>query len=95
MAIAVSERNGHLIFAVKVVPRAAKTELAGETEGMLRVRIAAPPVDGAANEELIRFLAKRLGVPRSDISIVAGLSSRKKRVQLANLTEAQLLAALR
>jgi hypothetical protein len=63
----------------------------------VKVRLAAPPVDGAANEELIRFVAERLGVPRSAVRIAAGATSRRKVVEvdgaLAEAVRATLLAA--
>lgn len=73
-------------FHVWVQPRASRTELAGSRDGALRVRIAAPPVDGAANAELVRFLARRLRVPRGNIAIVAGEGSRSKRVVVEGLS---------
>ncbi len=54
-----------MIFDVRVVPRASKSEIVGEHDGALKVRIASPPVDGAANEELIKVLSKKFGVPKS------------------------------
>jgi len=60
--ISYREEGGSLVFAVRVAPRASKTAAAGEHDGALKVRVAAPPVGGAANAELTRFLAKRLGV---------------------------------
>ncbi|HUF11601.1 MAG TPA: DUF167 family protein [Longimicrobiales bacterium] len=67
---------------VRVQPRASRTELAGAYGDAVRIRLAAPPVDGAANEELIRFIAKRVGVPRSAVSIVSGESGRDKLVRI-------------
>jgi len=64
--------------AVAVTPRASRTELAGVADGRLRVRIAAPPVEGAANGELVRFLAKALGVPRAAVAVAAGATGRRK-----------------
>jgi len=55
------EEGGALFFTVRVVPRASKSSIAGERDGALRVRVAAPPVEGAANEELTRLLAQALG----------------------------------
>ena len=55
-----SERDGALLFTVRVVPRAARSSVLGEHDGALRIRLAAPPVDGAANEELARVLARAL-----------------------------------
>jgi uncharacterized protein (TIGR00251 family) len=70
---------------VKVQPRASRTEITGLHDGAIRVRIAAPPVDGEANQELIRFLAKQLGVPRSAVTIVAGETARTKRVDVIGI----------
>lgn len=70
-------------------PRASRTELAGLHGGLLRVRLAAPPVDGAANDTLIRFLADRLQVPRSAMVIDAGARGRRKTVTVADVTLAQ------
>lgn len=79
-----------LILNVRVIPRAKKTELSGERDGALVVRLAAPPVDGAANEALIDFLARVLGVPRRAVRIVGGQHSRNKRVEIAGVSEARL-----
>jgi uncharacterized protein len=72
--------EGKCVFKVQVVPRSARTEIVGEYNGALRVRIAAPPVDGAANDELIRILAKTFKVARSSVKIINGQSARVKRV---------------
>jgi uncharacterized protein len=80
--IAFAEKDGFLIFSVLVVPRASHSEIAGEHNSSLRIRIAAPPVDGAANEELIRVLAKAFGVRKSDVEITSGHSSRRKEVRI-------------
>ena len=77
-----SVKNGILIFNVRVVPRASRSEIAGEHDGALRVRIAAPPVDGAANDELVRVLARAFGVPRSAIEIAGGHASKLKTVRV-------------
>jgi uncharacterized protein (TIGR00251 family) len=75
-----SEKDGSLSFQVRVVPRASRSEIVGEHNGVLRVRIAAPPVDGAANEELIRTLARTFKVSRSAVEITAGHTSKIKHV---------------
>jgi uncharacterized protein len=69
-----------------IQPRAARTELAGAFGDALKVRLKSPPVDGAANEELVRFLAERLGVPRSSVALVAGHSGRRKTVRVAGVS---------
>lgn len=70
---------------VIVAPRASRTTLAGIHDGALKIRLAAPPVDGAANEELIGFLSRLLGVAKSSVSIVAGQSSKRKTVEAGGL----------
>jgi len=87
-----STRDDHLIFNVKVVPRASRSELVGEQDGTLRVRIAAPPVAGAANEELIRLLAKKLEVRASSVTIVSGEASRMKKIAVKGITAQELQA---
>jgi hypothetical protein len=80
--IAYSVRDREVVFKVQVVPRASRSEVVGEYNGSLRIRIAAPPVDGAANEELIRVLAKTFKVPRSAVKLVSGHSSKIKQVSI-------------
>jgi uncharacterized protein (TIGR00251 family) len=71
-----------LTLTILVQPRASRSEIVGPHGDALKVRLAAPPVDGAANEELVRLLAKEYGVPKSAIASVAGLSSRRKTVRV-------------
>ena len=85
-----TEADGAITFGVRVVARASRSEVVGEHDGTLRVRVAAPPVEGAANEELVRTLARALGVPRSAVEIVAGHQSKLKRVRARGATAAQL-----
>jgi uncharacterized protein len=85
-----SEQDGKLKFKVQVVPRASRSEIVGEHNGALRIRIAAPPVDGAANEELIRTLARALGVRKNAIEITSGQSSRTKQVRVTGATSSDL-----
>jgi len=72
--------DGRLSFSVAVVPRASRSEIIGEHDGALRIRIAAPPVDGAANDELIRLLAKTFSVPRGQVEITGGERGKSKTV---------------
>ncbi len=68
---------------IKVIPRAEKTEMAGEMAGgTLKVRVKAAPEDGKANEELCRFLARHYGVARHDVEIITGATSPRKRVRV-------------
>jgi uncharacterized protein len=78
------EDTAGVSFAVRVVPRASRSEVAGLQDGVLRIRIAAPPVNGAANRELVKFLSKRLKVPQAAITLVTGNNSKNKAVRIAN-----------
>jgi uncharacterized protein len=73
-------------IVVHVVPRARTTDVAGRHGDAIRIRLAAPPVDGAANAELVRFVAERLGVPRGAITIVRGATARRKTVTVEGVT---------
>ena len=81
-------------LVLHVQPRARRTEVAGRHGDAIKVRLAAPPVDGAANDELVRFLAERLGVTRAAVRIAAGAGSRRKTVEIDGLAEADALARL-
>ncbi len=81
-------------FWVHVQPRARRREIAGTYRGALKVRVTAPPLAGRANEELVWLLAETLGVPRSAVEIVAGETSRRKRVRVHGLTPEQLRVRL-
>ncbi len=68
---------------VRVIPNASRTEIVGwMADGGLKIKLAAPPVDGKANQELVSFLAKTLGAPKSEIEITNGLTSKKKTIRL-------------
>jgi uncharacterized protein (TIGR00251 family) len=77
-----------------VIPRAKRTEIAGRRGGALLVRLAAPPVDGAANEALLAFLAERLGIAKRRIAIVRGAASREKTIAIEGLSAAEIEAGL-
>lgn len=79
-------------FEVRVQPRASRSEVVGEQEGALRVRLTAPPVEGAANDALVELLARLLSVAKRDVRIVAGQTSRRKVVEVEGVTAEQVLA---
>lgn len=85
-------RDGAIVFSVRVVPRASRSRVAGAYDGALRVRIAAPPVEGSANEELVRTLAEALKVPRRAVEITAGRQSRLKQVRVRGIECSNLQA---
>ncbi len=81
----VADGDGSRI-TVQVVPRASKTEVVGAYgDDALRLRLAAPPVDGKANKELLRFLSETLGVPARTLELVSGQTGRRKVVRVAGL----------
>jgi len=73
-------------LTLHVQPRARRTEVAGLHGAALKIRLAAAPVDGAANDELVRFLAEQLGVPRRAVRLVAGVGARRKVVEVDGVT---------
>jgi uncharacterized protein (TIGR00251 family) len=83
------EMDGSLTFPVRVIPRASRSEVVGEHDGSLKVKLASPPVDGAANAELIKMLAKRFGVSRADVEIISGETSKNKRIKIKNLSRSE------
>jgi hypothetical protein len=86
--------EGGVRLRLRIQPRASRTEVAGLHGALLRVRLTAPPVDGAANEELVRFLATVLGVPARAVKVTAGHGSRQKTVTVAGLDRAAAARAL-
>ena len=74
--------NGNLVLNVRVIPKAKNNAVTGIEDGALKIRITAPPVDGKANAFLVKFLAKRWGVPKSNISVISGESARSKRLRV-------------
>ena len=89
--IEVRESNGVVTFSVRVQPRARRSEIAGEWQGSLRARLAAPPVDDKANEELRRLLAEGLNVTVAAVKILSGHRSRNKRVEVRGVSAAQIV----
>lgn len=84
---------GGVVFKIRVMPRSARDELAGVHGEALKVRLTAPPVEGAANEACIAYLARCLGLPRRRLSIVSGQSSREKLIRVEGVDEACLRRA--
>ena len=77
--------TGGVEIALQIQPRASRTELIGAHGDALKIRLAAPPVDGEANDELVRFLAKVLGVPKRAVTIVRGATGRRKTVRVMGI----------
>ncbi len=84
------EKDGALIFKVRVVPKSSKSEIVGELNGALKVKLKSPPVDGAANAELIKVLAKLFDVSKSAVEILSGQTSKSKQVKIIGGNRANL-----
>jgi len=87
MALRVQEANGRVRLSVRVQPRASQNAIVGIHGDALKIRLSAPPVDGAANAALIEFLAGVFAVGRRSVRILAGESSRSKVVEIDGITE--------
>ncbi len=82
----ISEANGSVTFAARIVPRSSRNQIVGVEGGALRIKLTAPPVEGAANAALIEFVAEWLAVRRSAVSIVSGNRARNKLVRVMGVT---------
>jgi len=83
-----------ITITVRIIPRSSRSEIVGEIEGAVKVRVSSPPVDGAANAELIKLFSKKLGVARSAIAIVSGETSRTKRLRITGVDAGRLRSVL-
>ena len=90
----ISDTRSGAVIAVRVIPRAEKSAIAGIRDGAVLVRLSAPPVDGAANAELIEVMAGALGVPKRAITIKSGEASRRKTLLIAGISAATVLTKL-
>jgi uncharacterized protein len=91
MALTVRGGDGSVRFAVRVQPRASRSEIAGVHGDAMKIRLSAPPVDGAANDALVELVADALGVGRRAVRIVSGETSRSKVVEVEGVTAAAVL----
>ena len=90
----VKQSDGGVVLMVKVVPRSSRTSIAGQLDGMVKIKISAPPEKGKANQCLIEFLAKHLGVKKNEIEIVAGSANPVKKVKILNISAEKVLKHL-
>lgn len=90
-ALPVATHSRGALLSVTVVPRASRTVMERLPDGTLRVRLAAPPVDGAANTALLRYLADALNLPRSRLTISSGATSRRKRIAIEGVSDTELV----
>ena len=87
----ITEADGSVTFSVRVVPRSSRNQIVGVEGGALKIKLTAPPVEGAANAALIEFIAEWLGVRRSAVSIVSGDKARNKIVRVNEVTREQMM----
>ncbi len=88
------EGNDGVVLSLHIQPGAKKTEISGIHGDALKIRLAAPPVDGKANDALLAFLARTLGLPKSRVLLISGQTSRSKRVAVTGLSSAEIASRL-
>ena len=88
------DRRGQLLVHVLVVPRASRTRIVGEHDGRLRVQLAAPPVDGEANEALVQAVAGWLDVTKASVHLDNGQTSRRKSLRIEGISQGEILSRL-
>ncbi len=82
----ITEREGAITFLVRVTPRAKRNQIVGAAYGALKVKLAAPPVEGAANDALTKFLAECLEIRAAQVEIISGHAARTKTVRVAGIS---------
>lgn len=93
-SLKITETADGVTFGVHVQPRASRNEICGLQGNELKLRLTSPPVEDAANRLCIEFLAKQLGVAKSNVSIIAGAKSRHKTIRVTGITTDQVLALI-
>jgi uncharacterized protein len=89
-----SQHGKAVRLSVQVLPNAKKTEVVGLIEGALKIRLKAQPIEGQANEELIRFVATQIKLPKKQISVVRGLTSRQKTIEIKTQQECDVVSKI-
>lgn len=89
------EQDGAVLISLKVQPRARRTEWAGTLGDELKLKVTAPPVDSAANEAVLEFLATQFGLPRRAVSLIRGATSQHKVIRLDGISLADAAARIR
>ncbi len=95
MMVDLRQRGEAVAFRVRVVPRSSRDKVAGIMDGVVRIQLTAPPVEGAANQALVRFLSSVLRVATRDVDIVSGQHTREKVVAVSGLSPEEVEARLR
>ena len=92
--LSVKETDGGIVFTAKIVPGSSRTCISGLLDGMVKVKVAAPPEKGKANQCLIAFLAKRLHIKKNNVTIVSGVATPVKKLSIAGVAKENLLREL-
>ncbi|MDD2372821.1 MAG: DUF167 domain-containing protein [Syntrophomonadaceae bacterium] len=90
----IQESDEGLRIEVKVQPRSSRNQISGEQEGALKVKLTAPPVEGEANQALVNFLSRLLKLPRKNIILIRGETTRNKLIEIRGISKEQLLQTL-
>ena len=90
--IFIKDKDGGVVFHIHVIPRSGKSDIVGVQNDALKIKITAPPVEGQANAECIRFLAERLGVRKNQVTITGGQKSKKKTLFVEGLSSQDVIA---
>ncbi|MCX5637832.1 MAG: DUF167 domain-containing protein [Planctomycetota bacterium] len=93
-SLTIQEVDDGVVFVAKIVPGSSRTAVCGLFDGMLKIKVSAAPERGKANQCLVEFLAKQLGVKKNAVSIVSGHTVRVKRLQISGISTAMLLRKL-
>jgi len=93
-ALIVQDTKAGAVLSVYIHPKASATECVGIYGDAIKIRVAAPPVDGAANDELIQFLARQLSIPSTSVRIHSGAGGRHKRIFIKGVTAQLVMARL-
>jgi uncharacterized protein (TIGR00251 family) len=90
----VKETEKGLIIEIRVLPRSSRSEVVGIQDGVFKIKLSSPPLDGKANDECVRFLADQLGIRKSQVEIISGHRARKKTVAVTGIRKTDLEALL-
>lgn len=91
---AIRKVDGGVVFPVKIVPGSSRTSVCGFLDGMVKIKISAPPEKGKANQSLVKYLAKKLGVKRKDVHILSGQTNPVKSIEISGISVEMLAAKL-
>ena len=90
----IKETGDNVVFLIHVVPKSTKSEIAGIQDNALKIKIAAPPVEGRANTECVRLLSEILGIKKNQVAIISGHKSRRKKVAITGVKRKDIESVL-